>query len=63
MPRYVKGEDAIETSDPAEGVQLKAAGFKESTARSKVVRAADAEADAQEVAAPTLQPDKKTKTK
>lgn len=27
MPRYVKGEQVIETSHPREGAQLKAAGF------------------------------------
>lgn len=48
MPRFVKEsggrEVVIETSLPREAAQLRAEGFKEQAARTKVVRAADAEA-------------------
>lgn len=45
MPRYVKGDHAIETSDAREGVQLKAAGYRVEKARTKVVQASDKAAD------------------
>lgn len=41
MPRYVKGDDVVETSSPVEGVRLRAAGYTEQKARTKDVRAAD----------------------
>lgn len=43
MPRYVHPETnhAVETSHPAEGVQLRAAGYREQKARTTAVRQAD----------------------
>lgn len=43
MPRYEKDDVTVETSDPTEGVRLRAAGFVESKARTRAVREADAE--------------------
>ena len=43
MPRYVhpKTGHAIETSHPAEGVQLRAQGYREQKARTAAVKQAD----------------------
>lgn len=41
MPRYSKGDRSIETSIPAEGVELRAQGFKETKALTKAVREVD----------------------
>lgn len=43
MPRYIKGEHVVETSSAREGVRLKAQGYIEQKARTKVVREADAQ--------------------
>lgn len=41
MPRYVKGDHAIETSVPSEGVELRAQGYKEQKARTKEIQRRD----------------------
>ena len=48
MPRYVHKDTghAVETSNPTEGVQLKAQGYREQAARTKAVREADKAAEA-----------------
>lgn len=46
MPRFEKdGLPAVETSSPREAVRLRSLGFKETAARTKAVREADAHAD------------------
>lgn len=44
MPRFTSpdGKHTVETSNPAEGVQLRAAGYAESKARTAEGKAADA---------------------
>lgn len=42
MPRYVKGDHAVETSVPSEGVELRAQGYRQEKARTKRVQDADA---------------------
>ena len=44
MPRFVKDDLVIETAIPREAAELRAQGFTEQKARTKDVRAADAEA-------------------
>ena len=57
MPRYTKGDRAIETTAPAEGARLVARGFTEQKARTKRVREAD-EAAASTVPAPEVEPER-----
>lgn len=44
MPRYVKGDQSVETPSLREGVRLKAQGFREVKARTKAVRESDEQA-------------------
>lgn len=46
MPRYEKDGHAVETTVPREGVQLRAQGYREVKARTKRVKQADAEREA-----------------
>lgn len=43
MPRYEKdGQPAVETSNKVEGTRLRAMGYRETPAKTKAVKAADA---------------------
>lgn len=52
MPRFEKDAIVIETASPREAVRLRSQGFKETAARTKAVREADAQAEK----APTAKP-------
>lgn len=53
MPRYMKNDHTVETSNVRESKRLKAAGYIEQVARTKAVKQADAQQQTPSGASPT----------
>lgn len=57
MPRYVKGDHVVETTNAAEGVRLMGSGYERQKARTKAVKEADEAAQDAPLAEPQGQAD------